>query len=126
MNGWYELTDSPNGQFHFSVKANETETLMSSELYKTRQAAEAGIESVQANCGIESRYEKKSSSNGKFYFNLKAANHQVIGTSHMYSSEALRDSGIELLKANGATETIKDLTKRMHGQAAAPVDEKRT
>lgn len=125
MNGWYELTDSPNGQFHFSLKANDMETLVSSELYKTKQAAEAGIESVQANCGIEARYERKSSSNGKFYFNLKAANHQVIGTSHMYSSAALRESGIDLLKASGTTETIKDMTQRMHRHAAAPKEEKR-
>ncbi|WP_354670459.1 YegP family protein, partial [Acinetobacter pittii] len=26
-----------------------------------------------------------------FYFNLKAANHQIIGTSQFYASEASRD-----------------------------------
>lgn len=50
------------------------------------------------------------SSNGKPYFNLKAANQQVIGTSHMYASEQARDAGIAAVKANGASTTVKDNT----------------
>jgi len=65
---------------------------------------------VQANCANDTRYEKKESSNGKFYFNLKAANHQVIGTSQMYASAASRDEGISATKASGVTTTVKDNT----------------
>jgi uncharacterized protein YegP (UPF0339 family) len=39
---------------------------------------------------------------------LKAANHQVIGSSQMYASEASRDNGIDSVKNNGASSTIKD------------------
>ncbi|HBR90874.1 MAG TPA: hypothetical protein DEA77_03630, partial [Acinetobacter nosocomialis] len=46
----------------------------------------------------------------KPYFNLKAANHQIIGTSQFYASEASRDKGIESVKTNGSSATIKDLT----------------
>jgi len=44
------------------------------------------------------------------FFNLKAANHQVIGTSQMYSSETARDNGIASTKTNGSSTTIKDHT----------------
>jgi hypothetical protein len=108
MAGWFELSKSSDGQFRFVLKAGNAETILTSELYKTRAAAENGIASVQANCALDERYERKTSTNDKPYFNLKAANHQTIGSSQMYASEASRDNGISSVKSNGATTTIKD------------------
>lgn len=110
MAGWYELSNSSDGQFRFVLKAGNAETILTSELYKSKASAENGIASVQNNCHIDERYDKKESSNNKSYFNLKAANHQIIGTSQMYASAASRDNGIESVKTNGVTKTIKDLT----------------
>jgi uncharacterized protein YegP (UPF0339 family) len=108
MAGWFELGKSSDGQFRFVLKAGNAETILTSELYKSRAAAENGIASVQSNCALDERYERKTSTNGKPYFNLKAANHQVIGSSQMYASEASRDNGIGSVKNNGASSTIKD------------------
>jgi uncharacterized protein YegP (UPF0339 family) len=110
MAGWYELSKSSDGQFRFVLKAGNGETILTSELYTAKKSAENGIASVQTNCSLDERYERKSSSNGKLFFNLKAANSQVIGTSQMYSSEAARDNGIESVKTNGTTTEIKDNT----------------
>ena len=110
MAGWFELSKSSDGQFRFVLKAGNAETILSSELYKTRAAAENGIASVQKNATDESRYERKTASNGKFHFNLKAANHQVIGSSQLYASEASRDNGIASVQTNGVSTTVKDLT----------------
>jgi len=106
----FDLVKSSDGQFRFTLKADNGQTLITSELYKTKSSAENGIASVQGNCANDTRYEKKESSNGKFYFNLKAANHQVIGTSQMYASAASRDEGIGATKASGVTTTVKDNT----------------
>ena len=110
MAGWFELSKSSDGQFRFVLKAGNAETILTSELYKTKASAENGIESVQKNAAQEDRYERKEAANGKAYFNLKAANHQVIGTSQMYASPQSRDAGIESVKTNGATVTVKDHT----------------
>ena len=110
MAGWYELTNSSDGQFRFVLKAGNAETILTSELYKTRASAENGISSVQNNCQADERYDRKESANNKFYFNLKAANHQIIGSSQMYATAASRDKGIESVKNNGTSETVKDLT----------------
>lgn len=109
MAGWYELSNSSDGQFRFVLKAGNAETILTSELYKERRSAENGIASVQANCGNEDRYDRKEAKNGKLYFNLKAANHQVIGSSQMYAAAASRDKGIESVKTNGTTTVVKDL-----------------
>lgn len=108
MTGWFELSKSSDGQYRFVLKAGNAETILTSELYKARASAEAGIASVQANCANEARYERKTSSNGKAFFNLKAANSQVIGSSQLYASESSREGGIASVKANGTTTTIKD------------------
>ena len=108
MAGWYELSKSNDGQFRFVLKAGNAETILTSELYKTRAAAENGIASVQTNAALDERYERKTASNGKPFFNLKAANHQVICSSQMYSSESARDGGIASVKTNGASTTVKD------------------
>ena len=110
MSGWYEVSKSSNGQFRFVLKASNAETILTSELYSTRAGADGGIASVQANSPLDERYEKKTTKDGHPYFNLKAGNHQVIGSSQMYSSEAARDNGIDSVKTNGASTTVKDLT----------------
>lgn len=108
--GWFELSKSSDGQFRFVLKASNGETILTSELYKTRGSAENGIASVQNNCALEERYDKKVAANGKAYFNLKAANHQIIGSSQMYASTQSRDAGVASVMKNGATTTVKDLT----------------
>lgn len=110
MAGWFELSKSSDGQFRFVLKAGNAETILTSELYKTKASAENGIASVQSNSGLEERFERKESVNGKSFFNLKAANHQVIGTSQMYASAQSRDDGIASVKNNGASKTVKDST----------------
>ena len=110
MAGWYELDKSSDGQYYFVLKAGNAEVILTSERYTTRPAAENGIASVQKNSPDEARYERKTSSDGRHHFNLKAANHQVIGSSQMYAAEASRDKGIESVKTNGPADTVKDLT----------------
>ena len=108
MSGWYELSKTSNGQFRFVLKAANAETILVSEHYTTLAAAKAGIASVQANSPHDERSEKKVAKDGKPYFNLKAANHQIIGTSEQYSAEAARDKGIASVKTNGPTTQIKE------------------
>jgi uncharacterized protein len=111
MAGWFELSNSSDGQFRFVLKAGNAETILTSELYKARSSAENGIASVQTNCVLEERYDKLESKNGKFYFNLKAGNHQIIGTSQMYTTAQSRDGGIASVQTNGISTTIKDKTE---------------
>ncbi|MCK0744113.1 YegP family protein [Chromohalobacter nigrandesensis] len=101
MAGYYELKQATDGQYHFTLKAGNHEVILSSERYTTRGAAENGIESCRTNSGNDDRYDRKESKSGQPFFNLKAANGQVIGTSEMYSSDAARENGIESVKTNG-------------------------
>ncbi|MBL0169495.1 MAG: YegP family protein [Gemmatimonadaceae bacterium] len=103
MSGSYQLKQNDKGQFSFALMAANGETILRSEQYESKAAAENGIASVQKNSPLDERFERKDATDGRFYFNLKAANHQIIGTSQMYASAQSRDAGIESVKANGPT-----------------------
>ncbi len=98
--GKFVITTRKNGEFQFNLKATNGQVILSSEGYTTFAACKNGIESVKKNSPEDARYERKESTNGKFYFNLKATNGQVIGSSQMYQSEDSRDNGIESVKRN--------------------------
>jgi uncharacterized protein YegP (UPF0339 family) len=100
-----------NGEFQFNLKAGNGEVILTSEGYTTRAACENGIESVQKNAPDDSRYERLTASNGKFYFNLRAGNGQVIGSSQMYSSESSRENGIDSVKKNASSAAVEDQTE---------------
>ncbi len=110
MSAYYELKRNDRGQFSFVLKAGNHEVILTSEVYESRAAAENGIASVQKNSADAARYERLTARDGRLYFTLKAANHQVIGSSQMYTSEAARDGGIESVMRGGPTATVKDLT----------------
>lgn len=95
MAGKFEVYKNKKGEFRFRLKAANGETILASEGYKDRAGALNGVESVKKNADLLARFEKKTSAAGKAYFVLKAANHQVIGTSEQYSTEEARDNGIK-------------------------------
>lgn len=106
----FELKKAKDGQFYFRLKADNGETILSSEMYKAQSSATGGIESVRKNAGNPERYEKRNSTAGKPYFVLKAGNHEVIGTSETYSSESARDNGIQSVMKNAPAARVEDLT----------------
>lgn len=110
MAGKFVLKKATNGEFYFRLQAGNGEPILKSEMYTTKGAAENGIESVRTNAPLDGRYERKKASNDQHMFNLKAANHQVIGTSELYTSSAGRDNGIESVKMNAPKATVDDQT----------------
>jgi uncharacterized protein len=99
---------SANGEFRFKLNADNGQTILTSEGYSAASGRDNGIASVRTNATDESKFEKLTASNGKFYFNLKAGNGQVIGTSQMYEAEAGRDNGIASVQANAPDATVEE------------------
>lgn len=110
MAGKFELYKDKAGEFRFRLKASNGQIILASEGYKAKSGAENGIASVKKNAADPVRFEKKKSSNGKDYFVLKAGNHEVIGTSEMYESEAACDNGIKSVMNNAPDAAIDDQT----------------
>ncbi len=108
--GKFVITKRSNREFQFNLKAGNGQTILTSEGYTTKANCENGIDSVKKNASDDNRYDRKTSSNGKYYFNLKASNGQIIGTSEMYESQAGRDNGIQSVKENAPSASVDDQT----------------
>ncbi len=109
MAGYYELKRSGENGYMFNLKAGNNETILTSQIYAAKDGAQDGIVSVQANSPLDERFERKVAKDDSVYFVLNAANRLTIGTSEMYSSASARDKGIESVRANGGTKTIKEI-----------------
>lgn len=93
--------------FSFAFIGSNGKTLLKSENYKAKSSATKGIASVRKNAALAQRYESKTAKNGASYFNLKASNGQIIGTSALFATEAVRDAAIEELQRDAASATLK-------------------
>lgn len=98
MAGKFVVSRRSNGEYQFSLCASNGQNILASEGYSSRDACLNGIESVRKNAVDPARFEARTASDGRPYFVLKAGNHQVIGQSQMYASEASRDNGIESVR----------------------------
>ncbi|MGH8062870.1 MAG: YegP family protein [Pseudoxanthomonas sp.] len=110
MSGKFVISKRNNGDFQFNLKAGNGQVILASQGYADKAGAKNGVESVRKNSADDGRFERKTSSNGKPFFNLLASNGQIIGTSEMYESEAARDNGIKSVKTNAPEATLADET----------------
>lgn len=110
MAGKFEVYKDKKGEFRFRLKAGNGEIILASEGYKDRAGALNGVESVKKNSDLLARFEKKTSASGKSYFVLKAANHQIIGTSEQYDSDGACDNGIKSVLATAKLAALDDQT----------------
>lgn len=106
--GKFVISLRKNGEYQFNLKASNGQVILASEGYTSKAGCENGIESVRKNAPDDDKFDRKESKNGKFYFNLKAGNGQIIGSSEMYESVAGRDNGIESVKRNAPDATVEE------------------
>ena len=110
MPGKFEIYKDKAGEFRFRLKASNGQNLLASEGYVAKKSALGGVESVKKNAAVPGRFESKTSTNGKFYFVLKASNGQDIGRSEMYETEASCAGGIQSVANHAPDATVDDQT----------------
>lgn len=106
----FELFKGRNGQYYFRLKAPNGETIGHSEGYVTKQGALNGIDSVKINAPLDSRYTIFQGNDGQYYFNLKAANNEIILQSEGYRARQGAENGKEAVKRYAPTAPVEDLT----------------
>lgn len=104
----FEIYKDKANKFRFRLKSSNGEVVLASEAYESKAGVKNGIEAVIANASDENQFERRETNSGKFYFVLKAKNHQVIGQSEYYASKAGREGGIISIKQNAHTAEIQD------------------
>lgn len=107
--GQFRVLSASGTKFKFVLKAPNSETILHSEIYESKAACERAIQAVKA-CAVDNdRYDHKTAASGSPYFNLKAGNGQIIGTSELYATEAARDRGIQTVKRYAPHAPVQDV-----------------
>lgn len=106
----YELKAGPDRQFLFHLKAANGEIILASEIYSSKLAALAAIESVRQNAAFDECFLRILSSRSQPFFVLRSADEGILGRSEIYTSDGAREKGIESVKKNGPIAGMRDLT----------------
>jgi len=104
----FQMFTGSNGKIYFRLTAKNGQPILASQGYADKSGAKKGIESVRRNSPNDDRYDRKTASNGQFFFNLTAANQQTIGTSEMYTTATAREKGIASVKANAPGAEVEE------------------
>lgn len=96
-------------EFHFRLKADNGQNILSSEGYSSKAGCLNGVESVKKNAADPDKFTKSTTPTGLFRFNLLAGNKQVIGTSQNYQSESGRDNGIVSVGKNAPKASVVEV-----------------
>lgn len=120
--GKFVIRAVPTG-VRFDLYAQNGQTVLSSETYRTAAACRKGLESVRKNApdaNLEDRtaepvslqknpkFEIYTDRSGAFRFRLKAKNGQIIAVSEPYSSKGGCLGGIDSVKENAAQCQIEE------------------
>jgi uncharacterized protein YegP (UPF0339 family) len=95
-----------DGKYYFRLKARNGETILSSQAYTERRGCIRGLRSVRKNATEPENYVRRTATDGRFFFVLRAANARVIGTSQMYTSDQGVSGGIESVMQNAPTAEV--------------------
>lgn len=119
--GKYEYKETATG-FRFNLKATNGQVIATSQQYSAEKSCLNGIESVKKNAPIapvedqttpnfvqekNPKFEVYTDKAGEFRFRLTAKNGENILSSEGYKTKASCLNGIESVKKNSASETVK-------------------
>lgn len=96
--GRFETFKGADGKYYFHLIAGNYEKILHSEAYSSKSAAQKGVASVKKNGASASAYAILKASNGEYYFNLVAANGEIIGTSELYTTKSSAQKGADAVR----------------------------
>jgi hypothetical protein len=105
----FETYQGLDGHHYFTLVAGNGANVLRSQGYDSRAAAEAGVQSAILN-GYDVRNFQTHQASGEFYFDVKATNGQVVGTSRLFTSKP---------SADRSATTVRALIRIMREQMAA-------
>ncbi len=106
----FEIYKDKINQYRFRVKDDSGENILMSEGYLSQTGCKNGIDSVRMNADTDRRYLRLVSKDGESYFNLKASNGKIIGTSGRYSNRQDMENKINSLMNSAVGASVTDLT----------------
>ena len=107
------ITYTDNGKHYFQFRDAAAQTILFSQGYTTEKSRDNGIQSVIKNAKNQEQYEfkkGKKDKKGKYFFILKAGNHQEIARSDFFDSKEEAKEKLAIVQAIQSNVPIRDMT----------------
>ncbi len=112
MKGYYQLIEGHQGDFMFTLRAGNHETILESRVYWSRQAALDAVAAVRVSSQIPSRYVKHESADGNHFFELLDENGKLLGRSVGCGTRGGLLAGIASVQRNAPSPSFRGLVRR--------------
>jgi uncharacterized protein YegP (UPF0339 family) len=96
---YFETFQGLDGHYFFNLVAGNGQNVLRSQGYAKLASAQNGVAAVLANGNDKRQFDVKQAGNGDWYFNLRAANNEIIGTSELYASKSNAERGAVAVRA---------------------------
>jgi uncharacterized protein len=106
----FTIYTASSNLYYFRLTTNNGQVLLTSEGYHSKAGCSNGVETVRIIGKAEKNYERKTASNGMYYFYIKAMAGQTLGTSEMYGAVTARDNAINAVQSIVADAMVNDET----------------
>lgn len=93
-----ELHENAAGHYYFTLSMPRQDIGFTSSAFKSRGDALVGISALRSSAGFNNRYERLVSPRKELYFCLWAHDNTILGTSGMFTSDAIREKAIRAVK----------------------------
>ncbi|WP_010521816.1 DUF1508 domain-containing protein [Aquimarina agarivorans] len=103
----FYIEKDQNDNYVFHLKSDDKHTIASSKPYSDLSAINKEIDYVAQNTNLDRIYERKTTKNGQFYFNILDQELQTAAASQLYNSKAGLENGIKAAKEFAKQHQIK-------------------
>jgi hypothetical protein len=112
MTGYFQLIEGDDGSFMFTLRAGNHETVLTSRVFWSRQAAMDGVALLRTQSQRPDSFVRHSDADGRQWFEVPDAAHATLGRSEPYASRSGLAAGIASVKRNSVATTFRGLVRR--------------
>jgi uncharacterized protein YegP (UPF0339 family) len=104
--GEFVISYRTNGQYYFALTADNGKAILLSSGYTSKWGINEGIKEVKTFAKDESNYIRKTSTNNKFYFELRTPYGLILMESKLYTSPIKMEGVIEAVRKDASDAPI--------------------
>lgn len=112
MTGYFQMIEGDDGAFMFTLRAGNHETVLTSRVFWSRQAAMEGVALLRKQSQSADCFVRHTDSDGRQWFEVLDEAHATLGRSEPYASRSGLAAGLASVKRNSASTVFRGLVRR--------------
>jgi uncharacterized protein YegP (UPF0339 family) len=111
MSGYYQLIEGDDGAYMFTLRAGNHDTVLSSRVFWSRQAALDGAAALRQLSQQPENFVRREHEDGRQWFEVRDALGNRLGRSDLYASRSGLQAGMASVKRNGQATSFRGLVR---------------